>query len=482
MAQSTASEKGAFETISITSSQESLRQFQDDFSGSHISRRELVKRLHYTINLPPVSEQRMKKLQSSSEAAANNTAFTQAIVDLFQGLSGWGSCDITLVVRVASPSDTDEDLFDSLDSSHPGSPVWDVRNDFKYLGFDSSLYTASGLAQVRAISGLDLREDFSNVKRRLDPTCISAISFALPNLTQLTWECLLPSRRLESSRKEIRLALAQTLKDGAFNHLKYLEIYLEDSDPLNESFDPGSFCQSSEEDALSLAVGRVLQLPAIVKVKLTGLWTIAAAAFASTTAFSSLLESVNIEASGTTPDGKWLSIGTEKDDVDQDEPDSDTDASVADFDSADSDTSDFVPEHEWEREAGHFPVSMWRTSLDTDVLVPHVLPLVKTAHKIPSLRALKYELTTNPSPLFIEYFAPGVENVSARRLSNGRGAFERDNVHRPRWYLTVVQGFDPSWRVPPDLISAMSEADGCVFWDGPTKQISTEDGKGLRDI
>ncbi|KAK1977116.1 hypothetical protein LZ30DRAFT_732592 [Colletotrichum cereale] len=467
MAQPTPSEDDAFEHVSITSSQESLRQFQDDFSGSHTSRREVVKRLHYTIKLPPVNEKRMKKLQSTREAAANNAAFTQAIVDLFQGLSDWETGDITLVVKVASPSDTDEDLFVSLDSSHSGIPIWDLRNDFKYISFDQNLDTASGLTQVRAISSVDFRQDFSNVKRRLDPGCISIISQALPNVKALTWDCIMPSRRLESSRKEIRLALAQTLKDGAFTNLQNLEIYLEDPDPLNESSDPGAFCQSPKEDALSLAISRILQLPAIAKVQLTGLWTIAPAAFEAATDFGSLLESVHIEGSGTTPDGKWLSIGEEEDDVDQDEPDSDSDASEAAFDSADSDTSDFVPEHEWEREAGNFPANSWRTSINTEVFVPHILPLVRTTLKMSPLRTLKYEIQTQPSPFFVEYYAPGVENVSAKRESNHRGDFERDNASRSRWFLTVVQGFDASWTVPPDLISAIEETGGCVFWDGP---------------
>ncbi|KAK1517213.1 uncharacterized protein CCOS01_12762 [Colletotrichum costaricense] len=467
MAEPTPSEDGTFKNVSVTSSQESLQQFQDDFSGSHTSRREIIKRLHYTINLPPVSEKRMKKLQSTREAAANDAAFTQAIMDLFQLLSDWKTGDITLVVRVASPSDTDEDLFDSLDSSHSGSPIWDVRNDFQYISFDQTLNITSGLAQVRAISSVDLREDFSNVKRRLHPACITTISQALPDVKSLTWDCIMPSRRLKSSRREIRLALAETLKQSAFTNLKGLDIYLEDPDPLNESSDPGAFCQSPEEDVLSLAISRILQLPAIVKVQLTGLWTIAPAAFETATEFGSLLESVNIEASGTTPDGKWLSIGEEEDDVDQNEPDSDSDASEAVFDSSDSDTSDFVPEHEWEREAGNFPANSWRTSIDTEVFLPHILPLVKTTLRMSPLRTLRYEIHMQPSPFFVEYYAPGVENVSAKRGSNRRGHFERENASRSRWYLTVVQGFDASWTVPPDMISAIEETGGCYFWDGP---------------
>ncbi|KXH33674.1 hypothetical protein CNYM01_10394 [Colletotrichum nymphaeae SA-01] len=468
MAEPTPSEDGTFEDVSITSSQESLQQFQDDFSGSHTGRREIVKRLHYTINLPPVSEKRMKKLQSTREAAANNATFTQAIMDLFQRLSDWETGDITLVIRVASPSDTDEDLFDSLDSSHSGNPIWDVRNDFKYISFDQTLDTTSGLAQVPVISSVDFREDFSNVKRRLHPACITIISQALPDVKALMWDCIMPSRRLESSRREIRLALAETLNQGAFTNLKSLEIYLEDPDPLNESSDPGAFCQRPEEDALSLAISRILQLPAIVKVQLTGLWTIAPAAFQATANFGPFIESVSIEGSGTTPDGKWLSIGEEEDDGGQDEPDSDSDASEAAFDSADSDTSDFLPEHEWEREAGNFPANSWRTSIDTEAFLPHILPLVKTTLKMSPLRTLKYEIQMQPSPFFVEYYAPGVENVSAKRESTRRGHFERENASRSRWYLTVVQGFDPSWTVPTNMISAIEETGGCYFWDGPS--------------
>ncbi|GKT64090.1 F-box domain cyclin-like [Colletotrichum tofieldiae] len=371
--QSSTAGDSSFGLIKINSEPNDLWQFDENFSAQHIGRRECLINLRFEGVLPPVSAKRMKKLQSKSEAAANNAVFTKAILALFERLTNLEAANIKLVLSVASPTDSDRDSIARIRNKHAGDPIWEVRNHFKYVDFDHSLLPAAGIPFVRGISSIDLERELSVSGRRLHPHAISVLASALPNLKEVKCACMMPSRRLMPFRKEIRSALADALQNGPFNHLNTLGIYLEDSHPLNESFDPGNFCEKNEEDDLSLAVGRILQLPAITKINLNGSWILAPKAFGEVRTFGPALKSVKMEGSGVTPDGRWLSTGDEDEgDLDEDLPDTDSEASEAAFDSEDSDTSDFMPEHEWEKEAGNIPRFSWRTKFDDTVFSTHL--------------------------------------------------------------------------------------------------------------
>ncbi|KDN66600.1 hypothetical protein CSUB01_07236 [Colletotrichum sublineola] len=483
---STSADDGSFESVKISSKPESLSQFDEDFSGQHIGRRERLRNLQYDVVLPPVSAKRMKKLQSKKEAAANNAAFTNAILALFDRLASWEEqgANIKLVLSVASPTDSDWGFIGRLRNKHAGDPIWELRNHFKYLDFDHSLLPAAGIPSARGISSIDLERELTVSGRRLHPHTVSVLAGALPNLKEVTCACMMPSRRLLPLRKEIRSALAGALQNGSFNHLTALNIYLEDSYPLNESFDPGSFCENNEKDDLSLAVGRILQLPALTKVNLTGSWILAPEALGAATTFGPALESVKIEGSGVTPDGRWLSTGNEDEgDLDEDLPDTDSEASEAAFDSEDSDTSDFVPEHEWEKEAGDKPQFSWRTRPDDAVFTAHLASIARAVRRMPaSLRTLTWEVQLVPATFYVEYYAPGAESKSARTGAPHQKAFEEENVGRPRWYLVAVQGFDAEWRVPAEVVDAMEEDGGLVYLDGPARFASVGNGGGLEEV
>ncbi|WYZ35423.1 hypothetical protein EsH8_X_000070 [Colletotrichum jinshuiense] len=481
--QSSTAGDSSFESIKIKSEPEGLRQFDENFSARHIGRRERLRNLQYEVVLPPVSAKRMKKLQSKNEAAVNDSALTKAILALFERLATFERANIKLVLSVASPTDSDRESIARLRSTHAGDPIWEVRNDFKYLDFDQSLLPAAGIPFVRGITSIDLERELSVSGRRLHPHTISVLASALPNLKEMKCACMIPSRRLVPLRKEIRSALADALQNGSFNQLATLGIYLEDSYPLNESFDPGSFCENNEEDDLSLAVGRILQLPAITNINLTGSWILSPEAFSAATTFRSALDTVNIEGSGVTPDGKWLSTGDEDEgDLDDDLPDTDSEASEAAFDSEDSDTSDFMPEHEWEKEAGNIPQFSWRTKPDDTLFSTHLASIAKAARRMSSLRTLKWEVQVMPATFYVEYYAPGVESRSARTGSPHQKGFDEENVGRPRWYLIAVQGFNADWRVPAEVVDMMEEGGGLVYLDGSTRFVSVGNGVGLEEV
>ncbi|GJC88490.1 hypothetical protein ColLi_11328 [Colletotrichum liriopes] len=468
--QSSTAGDSSFESIKINSEPDDLRQFDENFSAQHIGRRERLRNLRYEVVLPPVSAKHMKKLQSKSEAAANNAVLTKAILALFERLATLEEASIKLVLSVASPTDSDRDSIARLRNNHAGDPIWEVRNHFKYLDFDHSLLPAAGIPFVRGISSIDLERELSVSGRRLHPHAISVLASALPNLKEVKFACMMPSRRLMPLRKEIRSALADALQDGTFT-------------PLNESFDPGNFCEKNEEDDLSLAVGRILQLPAITKINLTGSWILAPKAFGEVRTFGPALESVKIEGSGVTPDGRWLSTGDEDEgDLDEDLPDTGSEASEAAFDSEDSDTSDFMPEHEREKEAGNIPQFSWRTKPDDTVFSTHLASIAKAARRMPSLRTLTWEVQIMPATFYVEYYAPGAESRSARTGSPHQKGFEEGNLGRPRWYLVALQGFDANWRVPAEVVEAMEEGGGLMYLDGPARFVSVGNGGGLEEI
>ena len=292
---------------------------------------------------------------------------------------------------------------------------------------------------------------------------IPTIAAAVPGLRTVLWDCLMPPRRLDVLRQEIRSALAQTLQTAPFGHLTALSVYLEDGDPLDERTDPGRFCRDDEPDALSLGLRRILQLPTLAKVELTGFWALApAVALGDPGGFGPALQSITIEVAGTTPDGRWLSTGDDDavdDDDDEDAMDSDT--SQAAFDSADSDTSDIAPERAWDRANGDYPQFAFRTRPDDALLVPYLLPLIRAAAAAPSLKSLLYVLKL-PAQLEIEYYPAGVETESARR----RGLVGQEDTDRPRWFFTMGNVGEEEWTMPADLMRAMKDGGASVSLSG----------------
>ncbi|KAH7028146.1 uncharacterized protein B0I36DRAFT_386019 [Microdochium trichocladiopsis] len=491
-------------SIRVTSAPDSLANFSSTYSSQ--SCRRSLKKIHYHVILPEITPKRFKKLQSSREAAANDAEFTRALVALFTLLSAWeaeeeqnagedaasapaltgveaGSVSaaevgtredttgIALILSASAPADLDEALHASLRHRHDGPPIWDMRNDFKYLRLDPSILGTAGLPQTRAVTALDLRSEWPRAGRRLHPSVITSLAAALPSMVNVQWDCLMPPRRLEAVRREIRSSLATTLRMAQLDQVTVLKIYLEDGDPRDQRVEPGDFSEEDDnsDDALSVGVGRVLKLPNITHCELSGFWTldpvtVFAAGVSTGLVFGQALQTVRIESTGTTWRGQWLMTGDE-DKASEDEGSeapTDSDASEAAFDSADSDTSDFAPPggRAWAREDGDFPQFSFRNRPDDGVFVPHLLPLVSCLpapedSSSPALRSLTYVLEMSVA-FYVEYYAAGVQSESARMRS-----VTEEDVSRPRWHLVAMDGVDEEWAVPEHLIRSM-ESGGAI--------------------
>ncbi|RMD43446.1 hypothetical protein DV735_g1594, partial [Chaetothyriales sp. CBS 134920] len=121
--------------IRVNSTLECLERFDKVFHGS--DQRQFIRDIIYQVMLPPVTTKRLKKMQSSREAATNNVAFTQGILDLFNRLREWEGNHFSLKLKVWSPSD-DRALHDTIQINHGGPPIWEFRNDWKFLMIDET--------------------------------------------------------------------------------------------------------------------------------------------------------------------------------------------------------------------------------------------------------------------------------------------------------------------------------------------------------
>ncbi|RMZ83680.1 hypothetical protein DV738_g1034, partial [Chaetothyriales sp. CBS 135597] len=360
-------------TIRVDSTQDSLERFDSVFHGN--SHRQSIKDIIYQVVLPPVTTKRLKKLQSSREAATNNVVFTQAIFNLFNRLSKWEGNQVALTLKAGSPSD-DAKVLDALDTKHGGSPpIWDYRNVWKFLMINETMLPSGVLPQVGCISKLEL----SDVRREIHPQSAGIIAAASPKARDMTWGFLLPGRRLPGLRKEIRSMLAHVLAKTPFPAVETWEITLGDTSPLNENFELESYCEKGEDDDLSLAVRRLLSLPTLTNLKLTGSWILSPVAFLAptTTTFSSSLTNLRLELAVTTPTGGWISTGDSTNpDEDLDPEYYDSEASRASFNSEHSDHSDFMQHGDWEMADGNLPAAWFRYTPDPSTFNPLFLSLV----------------------------------------------------------------------------------------------------------
>ncbi|KAI1858011.1 uncharacterized protein JN550_012904 [Neoarthrinium moseri] len=339
--------------------------------------RQSVRDIVYEVVLPPVSAKRLKKLQSSLEAAANKVAFTQGIFDLFDRLRACQGNEVSTTLEARSPSD-DAEVLDDIEINHGGPEIWRFRNFWKFLMVDEGTLSLGVLPQVGYVSKLDFRW-LSENGRSLHPKTAEIIVAALPKAQDMTWGFLMPGRRLLSLRKEFRSALAQLLSKTRFPSVEILKIHLEDGNLCKDNFELESYCEKEEEDDMS------------------GCWILSPIAFLDATetgveTISSTMTELHLELSVTTPSGEWINTGDHPRDGDDDIEDSDSDVSHASFNSAHSDHSDFVPKNEWLRADGKLPQNCFRDTPDPSTFGPLVLSLVRMVPKLPTLKKLSFDL------------------------------------------------------------------------------------------
>ncbi|PGH11429.1 hypothetical protein AJ80_07107 [Polytolypa hystricis UAMH7299] len=435
-------------------------------------RRALLRNLKYTVELPNISKKRFKKFQGRREGAANNMAYTRAVYVLFERLQAWGepsSHGISLEITAKAPIDS---YIPSSPNNHYGDPAWQWRNMNCWITFDPTAVGPQSLPTVSCVHTLDARDG-----RQLHPSFVAIYANALPSLRKMWWDFYPPGRRLLSLRRDVRTSLANALLHASFDSLAFLDIYWEDSEPLNQTFPLGDLLEpGSEIDLLSMGVRRISQLPKLQHLILRGCHILSSAAFSlsptgdkpDNSPLWPSLTTLRMELSATTPDGRWYFTG----DPDSAEPTQermeDLSESECDYNSSDSDKSHFCPDIAWEKLDGDKPMCSFRHQIDPDTFNTFFLAMVRSVRHMPRIRQLEFDMGNMGTDCQVsaKYLAPG-EKINWGGDGVTR-AFYEEHQMQSRWYIDLARRYDIDldWKVPleikRELIESTSGGD-CVL-------------------
>lgn len=172
-----------------------LDMFRQVFSSPR--RRSLLRKLRYEIDLPTYSKNRIHCLERRRESKANNAAFTQGVVDLFDEISSWEAQGIVLGLSASSPMDPGlpfdigrrpEELGHGLAEKR-----WTFEDNYLLLDLES-------LPQCSSIEALVIQAE----SRSLHPSAIGKIIASLPRLDFLTIDLDAPKAKRVEMRDEHR--------------------------------------------------------------------------------------------------------------------------------------------------------------------------------------------------------------------------------------------------------------------------------------
>ncbi|KAI5866005.1 hypothetical protein GGS23DRAFT_364140 [Durotheca rogersii] len=462
-------ERKTFAAVRTHSTEAALAEFDSVFADAR--RRSLVRKLDFYVDLPDISKKRFKKLQSSREAADNDATFSRAVSGLFTRLHGWADAlgdpeqaqPFHLAVSSASPKDG---YVPDSPNSHGADPAWPIRNWFKYIQLEG----------VRELPVLPFVTAYSDSGRRIHPSAVATIWQALPRIKMVRWRHYTAPRRLAALKTRLRASLSSALLLPDFSRLETLAIYHEDSDPLNHNWEPESLLDAGNRDALSRAINRVLRLPSIRKVKLTGTWILSPEVFAvddddgDESPFRAL-EDLELGVSAMTPAGGWYFTGDRASapaSSERDESDSEAEHSRAAFDSQDSEASDFLPEFEWARLDGDIPYADFRRHPDAATLDPFLVAVARAVVRMPALRRFECAFSRQAS---LEYWGPTQERD--RVMSDDFNRFLDAAPGHGRWRMDFETDMQPRpnqdpvlphWELPAELVRLLDSADHRIYF------------------
>ncbi|KAE8332150.1 hypothetical protein BDV39DRAFT_189267 [Aspergillus sergii] len=247
-----------------------LLMFRQIFSFPQ--RRQTLRRLYYEVDLPTSSARH-------KERDADDKSFEKGIIDLYSELSTWGKQGSNLTVAISSSEDLGRRPLDfSMGLEHWLRPVRDI-----YLSSDNA-----DLPELSCIRSLYIPD----IKRNLHPSVIGWIISSLP--------------RIKSTNHS---ALAKALGSPSLRNLKSLYISLEESIPLNCSYETQTEDPAYPDgDALNLSIRKLAETSPLATLSLTGPWLISPALFNGTAPFP-YLQDLNINAAILTYDGRWYYTG-----------------------------------------------------------------------------------------------------------------------------------------------------------------------------
>lgn len=166
-----------------------LDMFRQVFSSPR--RRSLLRKLRYEIDLPTYSKNRIHCLERRRESKANNAAFTQGVMDLFNEISSWEAQGIVLGLSASSPMDPGLPFDIGRRLEEVGYGLAEERWTFEdnYLSLD-----LPSLPRCTSVEALVMQV----ASRSLHPSAIGKIITSLPRLDFLTLDLDAPkAKRVE---------------------------------------------------------------------------------------------------------------------------------------------------------------------------------------------------------------------------------------------------------------------------------------------
>ncbi|KAL4810227.1 hypothetical protein BDV18DRAFT_54824 [Aspergillus unguis] len=418
-----------------------LDMFRQVFSFPR--RRKYLRKLRYEIDLPTYSNNRIFCLERPRESRANNEAFTQGVLDLFDFMNSWETSGIELTITASSPMD--------LGRRPPelGPGLADERWAFE----DKYLTLQDDLPEVRSIKTLKI----PNEARSLHPSAIGKIIASLLGLEQLTMELKAPKTKRVDMQEEHRLCLAKALESPTLKKLRMLSIDIAQDIPRNHNFknrpnDPNY----PDGDALNVAI-RKLAESHLTSLSLTGDWLVSPALFDGQKQFP-YLERVQIEGALITYDGRWHFNGN-PDAVDasfEDTRNDEDDMSDSDTNSSlNSEYADSLPEGREALLNGDNPHHLWRTNPDPQMCDPLMKAMATAVLRMPSLQNLRFSVAANSlshSGIIVEILKPSEQ---PEWLEYSRTADELDKTLCCVTLMPLT-----SWVIPTDIESLFKEVVG----------------------
>ncbi|KAE8152992.1 hypothetical protein BDV25DRAFT_127610 [Aspergillus avenaceus] len=420
-----------------------LDMFRQVFSSPQ--RRNLLRTLHYEIDLPTYSKNRIFCLERRREHRANNESFTRGMRDLYDVIGSWGMHGIDLTLVASSPMDPGR----RPPELEPGLMHERWSFDDNYLTLDEV-----SLPQTQSVEALRI----ANGARSMHPSAIGRIISSLPHLQRLALELNAPKAKRVEMQDEHRSCLAHALVSTSLSNLRTLNIYIEQGIPSNHNFQNRPYDPKYPNgDILNAAIRQLAENTHLTNLSLTGDWLVSPELFNGEKTFP-YLEKVNIQGALITYDGRWYYTGNPtdieasyeniRDDVD-DGSDSDSNSSF------NSKGGDPLPEGREALLNGHEPYHMWRTRPDPQMFDPLMKIMATAIPRMPSLQNFRFSMGTNSMfyhGIIFEYLKP---RQHTEWFEYPRSLAEMDKI---RCYVTCMP--EARWDVPGDVFALWKEVVG----------------------
>lgn len=271
------------------------------------------------------------------------------------------------------------------------------------------------------------------------------------------------------------LALAHALSGHAFSALRDLELYWEDAECDDHSYDTASLLNAETGiDELSVALRTVAQLPSLQKLQLTGRFIVAPEIFQPINSDSDSLSSkfpslgvIKLHLSAMTPSGDWYYTGDPDSIEASDERMYDSEEEEEVVDSADSETEDYPAVWDWQKLNGQRPSHPWRNQPNPATFDLFLRAMALAIPHMPALRRVELRVG-NAAGLLLEteFLAAGEKGTLFNQQDTELVTFDETFRNQSRWEIVLTNNNSAEgdsrtvWEISDDLKQAWKDSTG----------------------